>query len=402
MLIALVGSVCSGKDTVASYLVRNHGFIWVRIRRGAQSSTSLPADLDKGDSLTFDSPAQFLAHSTANWRTHFVTVDLQQTVDLEVGFDKRPFFLLVSVEAPLMVRFARRNAVATRRGQPRIGLEEFVAAEDEHLYGISVNQSNGHHKYNNHATAAEEPTSSAPSLARSHSSTPGVALTSATSNLNLGPSDVTLSGAPSLHPSSSLGASDCPISPTTLYPVLLQAQLRIFNPYRTVSELERHLDKLNLTSSERLRPSWETYFLSLCTLASLRSNCMKRRVGAVLVRNNRVLSTGYNGTPRGLPNCNQGGCPRCNDSDNAACGVKLDQCLCLHAEENALLECGREKGGAEGTVLYCNTCPCLRCAVKIVQVGVKEVVYQLDYSVDHRSADIFETAGVKFRKYGQP
>jgi len=81
---------------------------------------------------------------------------------------------------------------------------------------------------------------------------------------------------------------------------------------------------------------------------------MKRRVGALLIRNNRVLSTGYNGTPRGLKNCNEGGCGRCNDSSNSL-GEKLDECLCLHAEENALLECGRGGGGAEGAVLYCNT-----------------------------------------------
>lgn len=124
---------------------------------------------------------------------------------------------------------------------------------------------------------------------------------------------------------------------------------------------------------------------------------MKRRVGAVLVRNNRVLSTGYNGTPRGLTNCAEGGCSRCNGG--AAGGTALDECLCLHAEENALLECGRERGGAEGTVLYCNTCPCLRCAVKIVQTGVKEVVYQLAYSMDDRSRTIFHEANVKIRQF---
>jgi dCMP deaminase len=80
---------------------------------------------------------------------------------------------------------------------------------------------------------------------------------------------------------------------------------------------------------------------------------MKRRVGAILIRNNRVLSTGYNGTPRGLINCNQGGCERCNLGKS--CGSNLDECLCLHAEENALLECGRSGGGVEGAVLYCNT-----------------------------------------------
>lgn len=117
----------------------------------------------------------------------------------------------------------------------------------------------------------------------------------------------------------------------------------------------------------------------LASLASLRSNCMKRRVGAVLVRERRVVSTGYNGTPRGVSNCNEGGCGRCNAYGNGVMpdqlrfgdlklegegreprgmGEALDECLCLHAEENALLEAGRERvsgGGTEGAVLYCNT-----------------------------------------------
>ena len=134
---------------------------------------------------------------------------------------------------------------------------------------------------------------------------------------------------------------------------------------------------------------------------------MKRRVGAILVRNKRILATGYiyiytqsptllidplssyNGTPLGLTNCNEGGCTRCNGLDERA------SCLCLHAEENALLEIGRER--VEGATLYCNTsapkvstlhaaeiyrrCPCLTCTVKIVQTGVKEVVYNLSYKV---------------------
>ena len=95
---------------------------------------------------------------------------------------------------------------------------------------------------------------------------------------------------------------------------------------------------------------------------------MKRRVGAVLVSNKRVISTGYNGTPRGMRNCNEGGCARCNSTSVSnkshvhgsltpvKSGVALDECLCLHAEENALLEAGRERAGAgSGGVLYCNT-----------------------------------------------
>jgi len=104
------------------------------------------------------------------------------------------------------------------------------------------------------------------------------------------------------------------------------------------------------------RADRRSYFMLLAELASLRANCMKRRVGCVLVVDSRVVSTGYNGTPRGLRNCADGGCARCNG--RVSCGVALDECLCLHAEENALLEAGRERAssGPLGGVLYCNTC----------------------------------------------
>jgi dCMP deaminase len=116
-----------------------------------------------------------------------------------------------------------------------------------------------------------------------------------------------------------------------------------------------------------------------------------------------------------------GGCERCNAANES--GIALDECLCLHAEENALLEAGRERAGAgEGGKLYCNTydnipppllslllllltvrslfysCPCLRCTVKIVQCGVKEVVYSLGYSMDRKAAQICAEAGVVLRQ----
>lgn len=175
-----------------------------------------------------------------------------------------------------------------------------------------------------------------------------------------------------------------------------------------------------------LRTSLITPAVTLAELASLRSNCMKRRVGAVLISSTRkvVISTGYNGTPRGMPNCSEGGCQRCNSASKLSSkgdapvrsGMEMEECLCLHAEENALLEAGRERAGAGegGGTLYCNTCvlllslffmlmdrtscPCLRCTVKIVQCGVREVVYSKSYSMDSNSAKVFESAGVKLRQ----
>lgn len=87
-----------------------------------------------------------------------------------------------------------------------------------------------------------------------------------------------------------------------------RAQLRLLNSSQSVPELQHSLRALNLTNEERLRPSWDQYFMRLASLAAQRSNCMKRRVGCVLVREKRVISTGYNGTPRNLRNCNEGGC----------------------------------------------------------------------------------------------
>ena len=136
--------------------------------------------------------------------------------------------------------------------------------------------------------------------------------------------------------------------------------------------------------------------MTLASLASHRSNCMKRRVGCVLVHNARIISTGYNGTPRGLVNCNEGGCPRCNAASTG--GTSLSTCLCLHAEENALLEAGRERI-REGAVLYCDTCPCLTCSVKIAQVGVKEVVYSQSYNMDEASRMVLREAGVELRQF---
>ena len=91
--------------------------------------------------------------------------------------------------------------------------------------------------------------------------------------------------------------------------------------------------------------------------------------------------------------------PRCNNA--AKGGVGLSTCLCLHAEENALLEAGRDRIG-EAAILYCNTCPCLTCSVKITQVAISEVVYNQGYLVDDQTARIFAESGVKLRQFSPP
>lgn len=178
-----------------------------------------------------------------------------------------------------------------------------------------------------------------------------------------------------------------------------RAQIKLLNNTASLSSLNAQLHSLNLTDPSRLRPTWDHYFMTLASLAARRSNCMRRQVGCVLVREKRVMSTGYNGTPRHITNCNEGGCPRCNSGGGG--GTGLATCLCIHAEENALLEAGRERIGG-GAVLYCNTCPCLTCSIKIVQVGITEVVYSQSYYMDVEAAKLFQHAGVKLRQFSPP
>ena len=163
----------------------------------------------------------------------------------------------------------------------------------------------------------------------------------------------------------------------------------------TLEELRAAVRKLELHNNKWIRPNWDTYFMTMADLASQRSNCMKRRVGAVIVQDCRVVATGYNGTPRNLKNCLEGGCPRCNQ--NAKCGLGLDFCICMHAEENALLEVGAAR--ASGATIYTTSTPCLGCTKKIIQVGIKRVVFGIEYSIDHNSKDLFDAAGIILEKH---
>ena len=143
------------------------------------------------------------------------------------------------------------------------------------------------------------------------------------------------------------------------------------------------------------RPSWDRYFMDIAEVASRRSNCTRRRVAAVIVRDHRVISTGYNGTPRGVRNCCDGGCPRC--SSDAPSGTKLGDCLCSHAEENAIVQAAYHGIMVKGATLYTTFSPCLLCAKMIINAGIEEVVYHARYSIDDVSLALLREAGVRVR-----
>ncbi len=126
------------------------------------------------------------------------------------------------------------------------------------------------------------------------------------------------------------------------------------------------------------RPSWEEYFMDIARLTAKRSNCIKRSVGCIIVKNKRILSLGYNGTPLGTTNCYEGGCPRCNANEES--GSRLDLCLCLHAEENALMFI--PQGDLQDSTMYVTVLPCIGCVKKIIQCKIGCVVYGSEYNLE--------------------
>ena len=140
------------------------------------------------------------------------------------------------------------------------------------------------------------------------------------------------------------------------------------------------------------RPSWDEYFMEITKLTSQRSNCIKRKVGCIIVKDTRILSLGYNGTPKGLLNCFEGGCDRCNKGDS--CGTNLDICVCLHAEENALLFAN--KSDLVDSTIYVTLFPCVGCTKKIIQCGIKRLVFLQSYNenMEEISKKILYSSGI--------
>lgn len=157
-----------------------------------------------------------------------------------------------------------------------------------------------------------------------------------------------------------------------------------------VKELIRSLAKKNP------RPSWDDYFLGIARVVALRSNCMKRKVAAVIVLDRRIISTGYNGTPRGVLNCNEGGCPRCNSFGKS--GLDLGECYCSHAEENAIVQAAYHGVPIKGGSLYTTYSPCLICTKMIINSGISEVIYNAKYPLGDPAVDLLQAAGITIRQ----
>jgi dCMP deaminase len=135
------------------------------------------------------------------------------------------------------------------------------------------------------------------------------------------------------------------------------------------------------------RPSWDEYFMSIAYNVAERSNCVRRQIGAVIVRERNIISTGYNGTPTGVKNCFEGGCPRC--AGTAPSGTSLDTCLCVHAEENAICFAARHGARTEGGILFSTTRPCFGCLKDSIQAGISRIVYVEPYDYETELEDVY-------------
>lgn len=144
------------------------------------------------------------------------------------------------------------------------------------------------------------------------------------------------------------------------------------------------------------RPSWDEYFMSIAQTVASRSNCVKRKVAAVVTRDRRIISTGYNGTPRGTKNCNEGGCPRCNELSVG--GTRLDECRCSHGEENAISQAAYHGVSLRGATIYTTFSPCLQCTKLVINAGLVEVVFCTDYPMTGASLELLTEAGVTVRR----
>ena len=140
------------------------------------------------------------------------------------------------------------------------------------------------------------------------------------------------------------------------------------------------------------RPAWDDYFLDIVGIVANRATCIRRRVGAALVRDRRILSTGYNGAPSGLRHCLEIGCLR--ERMNIPSGERHELCRGLHAEQNAIIQAALHGVGVNGATLYCTNHPCIICAKMIINAGVVRIVVGGDYR-DSLAEAMLEEANIE-------
>lgn len=148
------------------------------------------------------------------------------------------------------------------------------------------------------------------------------------------------------------------------------------------------------------RPPWDDYFMELAQLVATRSTCIRkgRQVGAVLVRDKHILSTGFNGPPSGMAHCEEVGCIR--DQLKIPSGTRQEICRAVHAEQNAIIQCALHGVSSKNSTLYVTHQPCAICAKILINAGVKRIVYKEPYP-DKFAQEMIAESGIKFERWQQ-
>lgn len=146
--------------------------------------------------------------------------------------------------------------------------------------------------------------------------------------------------------------------------------------------------------ARQARPFWDEYFMKITHVVSERSTCLRRQIGSIIVKEKRILSTGYNGAPSGVQHCLDVGCLR--EEMGVASGERHELCRGLHAEQNAIIQAALHGVSIQGATIYTTHQPCALCAKMIINAGIEEIVYQGSYP-DQLAEELLTAAGIKTR-----
>ncbi|MGB9707489.1 MAG: deoxycytidylate deaminase [Microgenomates group bacterium] len=146
------------------------------------------------------------------------------------------------------------------------------------------------------------------------------------------------------------------------------------------------------------KPNWDEYFMKIAEVVKSRADCLRRQVGAVIVKDYRILATGYNGTPHGIKNCSEGGCERCLRRTKGEIDwyEYEESCICLHAEQNAIIQAAYLGVSTKGATLYSTTNPCSTCAKMLINAGIVRVVCKLQHH-DKEGIKLLKKAHVEIK-----
>jgi dCMP deaminase len=148
-----------------------------------------------------------------------------------------------------------------------------------------------------------------------------------------------------------------------------------------------------------MRPSWDEYFMNIVELVKTRSTCLRRQVGALIVKDKRILASGYNGAPIDCKHCLDMGCLR--EKLNIPSGQRHELCRATHAEQNAIVQAAYSGTSVKGSVMYVTAQPCVLCAKLIINAGIKKIIFKGDYP-DQLAMELLQEAGVRVLKYEGP